>query len=50
VLADHLTRQEIAVLRVDDRGVGGYARIEETFSPTALEAISDWLRTHLSLR
>ena len=49
VLADHLTRQGIAVLRVDDRGVGGSAGDFATasmsdFADDAVAAV-DYLRT-----
>jgi hypothetical protein len=49
VLADHLTRQGIAVLRYDDRGVGKStgrfrAATHEDFVTDALAAV-DWLKT-----
>lgn len=39
VWADHLTRQGVAVLRVDDRGVGGSARGSQ--NPTSLDFATD---------
>lgn len=50
ILADHLTRQGIAVLRFDDRGVGGSSgslaqATLETLAGDALAAVS-FLRTH----
>jgi pimeloyl-ACP methyl ester carboxylesterase len=50
VLADHLTRQGIAVLRVDDRGVGGStgatgAETNDDFTSDAAAGIA-WLRAH----
>ncbi|MFN0068716.1 MAG: alpha/beta hydrolase family protein [Limisphaerales bacterium] len=49
VLADHLTRQGIAVLRYDDRGVGGSSgsfamATHEDFTADALAAVT-WLKT-----
>jgi pimeloyl-ACP methyl ester carboxylesterase len=49
VLADHLTRQGIAVLRVDDRGVGGssgntMAATSEDFATDVLAGV-DYLKT-----
>jgi alpha/beta superfamily hydrolase len=49
VLADHLTRQGIAVLRYDDRGIGKSkgdfgAATHEDFVADALAAVA-WLKT-----
>jgi len=43
VLADFLTRQGIAVLRVDDRGVGGTTRTGPFFNSTTKDFASDVL-------
>jgi len=43
VLADFLTRQGIAVLRVDDRGVGGTTRTGPFFNSTTKDLASDVL-------
>ena len=53
VLADHLTRQGIAVLRYDDRGVGGSTgsfatATHEDFTADALAAVS-WLTTRTEI-
>lgn len=53
VLADHLTRQGIAVLRYDDRGVGGStgsfaAATHEDFTADALAAVA-WLKTRMEI-
>lgn len=54
VLADHLTRSGIAVLRYDDRGVGGStgdfpSATSRDFASDALSAIA-WLRTRPEVR
>jgi uncharacterized protein len=41
VLADYLTRRGIAVLRVDDRGVGGTTRLGPFFDSTTKDFASD---------
>ncbi|MHC1767743.1 MAG: alpha/beta hydrolase family protein [Verrucomicrobiia bacterium] len=41
VLADYLTRRGIAVLRVDDRGVGGTTRLGPFFDSTTKDFVSD---------
>ena len=41
VLADHLTRRGIAVLRVDDRGVGGSSAGEDTGQETSADIALD---------
>jgi uncharacterized protein len=49
VLADYLTRRDIAVLRADDRGVGGSTgdfASAATFAPAAVEVIADWIGRH----
>ena len=50
VIADHLTRQGIAVLRFDDRGVGGstgdYSKATSADLATDVEAGIDFLKNH----
>jgi hypothetical protein len=43
VLADHLTRQGIAVYRHDDRGVG--QSLEKAFLPGVLDDVATWILT-----
>lgn len=50
VLADHLTRQGIAVLRYDDRGfadsTGDFASATSPDFASDAAAVADWMRTH----